>query len=394
MVRGPLPGGLGALRPAPRFGLLARNVTRGGAQVGGRFLGGLREIAQARQRRQGRRDFLARRSVVGGDARQLVLEAGLPLLVGRFLPGDPPFGGGDGRQHAGHPVDVEGAQAFGDARRFPPGRRGREQRLMGGRRGPLVLGRRVRVPARRLARRLQLREVRGGVVGIAGGRLRQPLAQLLGLVPGRPGHRARRLELVGAPDLAQNAAAVGRPVLDQQPGEAALGQDDGAQERVAVEPDQVLDAVVDGLHLLDLLDRLAVGPEPAELRVRRPDPALPVAAQRAGDLPRLARHPEPEHDPQVQGRVVHQLLVRLRGERRLAVEGVGDGLEDGRLAGPGVADDGHVVAAREVDGDGRPERPQPFDDEVQGSHVSSGPRSSAGGSTVRSERAGGATRTR
>ena len=263
MVRGPLPGGLGALRPAPRFGLLARNVTRGGAQVGGRFLGGPREIAQARQRRQGRRHLLARRSVVGGDARQLVLEAGLPLLVGRFLVGEPSFGGGDGRQHAGHPLDVEGAQPFGDARRLPPGRRGREQRLMGGRRGPLVLGRRDRVPARRLARRLQLREVRGGVVGKAGGRLRQPLAQLLGLVPGRSGQRARRLELVGAPDLAQDAAAVGRPVLHQQPREAALGQDDGAQERVAVEPDQGLDAVVDGLHLLDLLDRLAVGPEPA-----------------------------------------------------------------------------------------------------------------------------------
>ena len=129
------------------------------------------------------------------------------------------------------------------------------------------------------------------------GGLLQPDPQRLGLPAGRAGQLSRRLQLVGAPDLAQDPASVRGSVLHQQPGEAALGEDDGAQECVAVDPEQGLDAIVDGLHLLDLLDRLAVGPDPAELRGGGSDLALPVPAQRAGDLPRLAGHPEPEHDP-------------------------------------------------------------------------------------------------
>ena len=254
-------------------------------------------------------------------------------------------------------------------------------------RGPFVLRGRGRAPVCRLAGRLQLGEVRGGVVGVDRGRLRQPFAQQPGLVAGGAGQLSRRLELVGAPDLPQDAAAVGRSVLDEQAGEAALGQDDGAQERLAVEPQQRPDAVVDGLDLLDLLGRGAVGVEAPELRARRADPPLTVAPQRARDLPRLARHPELEHHAELRRRVVHQLLVALGGERRLAVEGVGDGLEDGRLAGPGVADDGDVVAAGEVEGHRRPERPQPLDGEAEGAHVSA----ASGSIRARGARAAGTT---
>ena len=213
--------------------------------------------------------------------------------------------------------------------------------------------------------------MRRRVVGTGGSRLLQSHPQHLDFLAGGGGRLSRRLQLVRAPHLAQDAAPVGRLVLDQQPGETALGQDHGAQERVAVEPEQVLDAVVDELDLLDLLDRLAAVADAAKLRGRGPDLPLCAAAQRARDLPRLAGHPEPEHDPQMQGRVVHQLLVRLSRERRQSVQGVGDRLEDGGLAGPGVSDDGHVVAAGEVDVHRRPERPQPRDCEEDGAHVSS-----------------------
>ena len=231
-----------------------------------------------------------------------------------------------------------------------------------------------------------------------GSGLLQPGAERRRLLARPAGQLAGGLQLVGAPDLPQDAAPVAGLVLHQEAGEAALREDHGAQERVAVEPQQRLDALVDAPHLLDLLDRLAVVAEPAQDRARLADAALTAAAQRAGDLPRLAGHPKPEHDAQVGRGVVHQLLVGLRGERRLAVQGVRNGFQNRRLARARVADDGDVVTAGEVDGRragrgsalpsrGRSERPQAFDGEVDGPHVSCLRRAAPGAASRRGGRA-------
>ena len=361
----------GGRRQAPGLGVLVEGGGAAGAEGGGPFFGRRREGAEALQRRQGRRGFLARGAVVGGDAGQRFRGLGLAPFERRVLFRDSAVDVGQRSQGVGGPAALGVAQALDGGGRRLPGLVGREHRLAGGGRGPFVFGRGGLVAARGLVRCLQPGQMRGRVLGMVRRRLLQPDPQLLGFLAGRPGQLSRRLELVGAPDLPQDPAPVGRLVLHQQSRETALGQDDGAQERLAVEPQQRLDALVDGLDLLDLLDRLVVGADAAKLRAGRPDPALSAAAQGAGDLPRLAGHPEPEHDAEVHGRVVHQLLVRLSGERRLPVQGVGDRLEDGGLAGPGVADDGEVVAAGEVEDHRRPERAQPFDGEADGAHVSS-----------------------
>ena len=82
-------------------------------------------------------------------------------------------------------------------------------------------------------------KVCGRILGIARGRLLQSGPQGGRLLSGLAGERSRRFQLVGAPDLPQDAAPFLRLVLHQQAGEAALGQHHGAQKGVAVEPDQL-----------------------------------------------------------------------------------------------------------------------------------------------------------
>ena len=223
--------------------------------------------------------------------------------------------------------------------------------------------------------------MRRRVVRVLRGCLLQTDPNRGGFLARRAGQLSRRFELVGAPDLPQDPAPVTRLVLHQEAGETALRQDDGAEECVAVEPQQLLDAIVDAPDLLDLLDGLVVVAEPAKLRAHLPDAALTAAAQRTSDLPGFPRHPEAKHDAQVARRVVHQLLVRAGREGGLPVQGVGDRFEDGGLARAGVADDGDVIPSGEVDGRragagalrprGRTERAQAFDGEVDGAHVNS-----------------------
>ena len=374
--------GEGALGRALRLDLLRRGVLHAGAERGGGFLAGLREGGQAPQRRQGRRDLFARGTVVGRDASQRVIDVLLTLLQGRLLLGEPSLDGGDGRQPAAGLLRIQVLQPFDDAG-------GRLLRLVGREHGvarggcrPLVPGCRRGAAAGRLQGCLELLPVRGRIVRVLRRGLLELDPQRLGLPAGRAGQLARRLQLVGAPYLPQDPAAVARLVLDQQAREAALRQNDGAQEGVAVEPQQLHDAFVDALHLLDLLDRRAVVADAPQDGLDLPDVALAAAAQRAGHLPGLAGHPEPQHDAQVGRRVVHQLLVGARRERRLSVQGIGDRLQDGRLARPGVADDGEVVAAGEVDGRRAgsgvavpprrgSERPQPFDGQMDRAHVRS-----------------------
>ena len=94
---GLLPGRGGALGPALRFRVLPGRVLDAGAERGRRFRAEGREGAQAPERRQGRRDLPARGAVVGGDARELLLQVRQALLQGGVLFAKLPVEGGERR---------------------------------------------------------------------------------------------------------------------------------------------------------------------------------------------------------------------------------------------------------------------------------------------------------
>ena len=217
-------------------------------------------------------------SLSSWDTGELRFEVRLAPVERRVLQVERPRALPDGGQSFRGPFDSGVSQSIGDTGRGLARLVRREQLLEGRGRCPLVVGSGSGASARRAVRGLQLGQMRGRIFGI--GRIRSRLLQSDpqrgGFPAGRCGQFSRRLQLVRAPDLPQDPASLRRLVFHQQAGETPLRQDDGAQERVTVEPDQILDALVDRLDLFDQLDRLAVGADSAEPRAGRPDLALPT----------------------------------------------------------------------------------------------------------------------
>ena len=231
------------------------------------------------QRCERRGDFPGAGTVaVAWDTRELRLDVRLMPVERRVLQVERPRALPDGGQSFRRPFDSGASQSIGDIGRGLARLLRGEHLLVRRGRCPLFGGSGSGASARRAVRSLQLGQMRGRIFGI--GRIRSRLLQSDpqrgGFLAGHSGQFSRRLQLVRAPDLPQDPASLRRFVFHQQAGETPLRQDDGAQERVTVEPDQILDALVDRLDLFDQLDRLAVGTDSAEPRACRPDLALPT----------------------------------------------------------------------------------------------------------------------
>ena len=372
----PLPGGLGALRQALRVVLLARRVVRGGAQVGGRFLAGRARSprlpsvvrAAATSSRVGPSSAGCRAS---SSSRPACRSRGpLPrrrsvVRPRRWAPARRP------------PLDVEGVQPFGDPGRRLPRRLRREHRVMGGGRGSSSSS--EAAAAARLA------------VSPAACNPERCAAGSSGWAEAACASRSRSFSASWRAARASSPAASSSSVRQTwrriRPRSVGLSSTRSRAKRPCgrttvrrkaslSSPSRALMRSLTGLTCSTCSAAGAVC-APRRRSCALAGPTLPWPSRRSV---RATSHVSPETWNRSTTRrcsrgVVHQLLVALGGEGRLSVEGVGDRLQDGGLAGPGVADDGHVVAAGEVDGDGRPERPQPFDGEVHGAHVSSGPRS-------------------
>ena len=182
----------------------------------------------------------------------------------------------------------------------------------------------IRAPLGRLCARGQLLQVRFRVFRASICFLLELRSRLPHLSQRPKGPFAHGLQVVGRPHLAQDLAPLRRGVLREKPCKAALGQDDGSQEGVAVQSDQLFDPIVNQPDLLHLLQRLAVLVHALQLGSRLPDLVLSVPTQRPDNLPFVPRHAKAQHDAQLFRRVVHQ--IGLSPKAGLAVEGVGDRL--------------------------------------------------------------------
>ena len=330
-------------------------------------------IRERVQRGQGARDLTTVGAVVRRNAIQLPLQACLPRLQLRRFGLRPALHTLHGRQPVGQFVH----RCRGHALDCLPGHCDcllRATEGFPGPRGPVPkIGQRNLLTASRVGPGRQACQVFFGIVRMALNLVLKPQRQRPDLTQPLPCHRPRRLQVPGAPHLAQDLGAGRWCVLDQKAGEAPLRQDHGAEESVAVEPDQHLYPVVDRPDLLDLFDRFAAWPVANQLRLGRTESPRARAPVHPGDLPLLAGHVETQHHAHRVPRVVHQLLLGPAPERGLSVQGVGHRFEDRGLSGAGVADHRDPGAAAEVDPDLGPEGTQSLNGDSKRAHPVSRP---------------------
>jgi hypothetical protein len=161
-------------------------------------------------------------------------------------------------------------------------------------------------------------------------------------VDGAVGLLAHGGELIEPEDSFEDGGAVGSAGLEQRL-EAALGQDDGAQEGVVVEAKQTLDLGSDGPGVVEVDGRVVQATElvaalgaGARRRAKHP----PAAA--VGQEGQLGLH----HADAVGDKRHHRAVI----PGAAAIEGEKQPFEDRRLAGAGIADDRHELGVGEVDG--------------------------------------------
>jgi hypothetical protein len=156
-------------------------------------------------------------------------------------------------------------------------------------------------------------------------------------------------QLVRTPDLSKYFGAFGWVVADKQLSKLTLGQHYGAKECIGVEAEDLLYLSIDLADLLKLAHLRAIRTELSQRRLGRADRAIAGPPKDTGDFVCLAANRESQDYSHVHGQVVDDLLVCSAAERSPAEQGIGDGLDDRRLAGAGIADNGDVVPTLEGD---------------------------------------------